>query len=120
MRWVTPIMQFRRTATQDTELCGQQIAAGEKVVLWYVSANRDGAVFDAPDTLRLRRDPNPHLAFGMGPHFCLGAHLARLEAQTLLRLLVPHLTRFTPAGPVVRLESNFVNGVKSMPGSFTA
>ncbi|MEV6816182.1 cytochrome P450, partial [Micromonospora sp. NPDC051296] len=114
-----PIMQFRRTATRDTELCGQPIAEGEKVVLWYVSANRDARVFDAADTLRLDRDPNPHLAFGMGPHFCLGVHLARLEAQTMLRELVPHLARFELTGPVVRLESNFVNGVKSLPGRFT-
>ena len=119
LRWVTPIMQFRRTATRDTELCGQPIAAGEKVVLWYVSANRDATVFDAADTLRVDRDPNPHLSFGMGPHFCLGAHLARLEAQTMLRELVPHLARFEVTGPVVRLESNFVNGVKSLPGRFT-
>ncbi|GIJ79587.1 hypothetical protein SAMN05443287_104104 [Micromonospora phaseoli] len=120
LRWVTPIMQFRRTATQDTELGGRSIAEGDKVVLWYVSANRDARVFDDADTLRLDRDPNPHLSFGMGPHFCLGAHLARLEAQTMLRELAPHLARFEVTGPVVRLESNFVNGLKSLPGRFTS
>ncbi|NYT95616.1 cytochrome P450 [Salinispora sp. H7-4] len=119
LRWVSPIMQFRRTAIVDTELCGTPIAAGDKVVLWYASANRDAAVFEAPDDLRLYRNPNPHLSFGMGPHFCLGAHLARLEARTMLRELAPHLSRFRLTGPVVRLESNFVNGVKSLPGSFT-
>ncbi|MBX7266876.1 cytochrome P450 [Micromonospora sp. Llam7] len=118
LRWVTPIMQFRRTATQDTELCGQPIAEGAKVVLWYVSANRDDAAFADAQALRLDRNPNPHLSFGMGPHFCLGAHLARLEAQTMLRELVPHLARFEVTGPVVRLESNFVNGLKSLPGRF--
>ncbi|TBL34158.1 cytochrome P450 [Verrucosispora sp. SN26_14.1] len=118
LRWVTPIMQFRRTATEDTELCGRAVAEGDKVVLWYVSANRDGAVFDDPDVLRLDRNPNPHLSFGMGPHFCLGAHLARLEAQAMLRELVPHLGRFELTGPAVRLESNFVNGLKSLPGRF--
>jgi cytochrome P450 len=118
LRWVTPIMQFRRTATRDTELSGQRIAAGDKVVLYYVSANRDAEVFAAPDRLDLGRDPNPHLAFGIGPHFCLGAHLARLEVGTLLTALRPHLHRFELTGPVVRLESNFVNGTKSMPARF--
>lgn len=115
LRWITPIMQFRRTATRDTELCGQPIAEGEKVVLFYVSANRDAAVFADPQRLDLGRDPNPHLAFGIGPHFCLGAHLARLELVTVLSALRPHLGQLELTGPVVRLESNFVNAVKSMP-----
>ncbi|MFF5207121.1 cytochrome P450 [Streptosporangium sp. NPDC000396] len=115
LRWVTPIMQFRRTAVRDTELCGRRISAGDKVVVYYVSANRDAAVFADPERLDLSRDPNPHLAFGTGPHFCLGAHLARLELTALLTAMRPHLAAFEPAGPVVRLESNFVNGIKSMP-----
>lgn len=115
LRWITPIMQFRRTAVQDTELCGQPIAAGEKVVLFYISANRDAAVFSDPQRLDLSRDPNPHLSFGIGPHFCLGAHLARLELAALLTAIRPHLPRLELTGPVVRLESNFVNAVKSMP-----
>jgi cytochrome P450 len=118
LRWVTPIMQFRRTASRDTELSGQRIAGGDKVVLYYVSANRDAQVFAEPDRLDLGRDPNPHLAFGIGPHFCLGAHLARLEVGTLLTALRPYLHRFELTGPVVRLESNFVNGTKSMPARF--
>jgi cytochrome P450 len=87
-------------------------------VLYYVSANRDAQVFAEPDRLDLGRDPNPHLAFGIGPHFCLGAHLARLEVGTLLTALRPYLHRFELTGPVVRLESNFVNGTKSMPARF--
>jgi cytochrome P450 len=118
IRWVTPIMQFRRTATRDTEIDGHPINAGDKVVLYYTSANRDATVFADPDRLDLGRDPNPHLAFGIGPHFCLGAHLARLEVATLLASLVPHLATLSLAGPVTRLESNFVNGVKSMPAAF--
>jgi cytochrome P450 len=115
VRVVTPIMQFRRTATQDVTLAGQEIAAGDKVVLYYVSGNRDKRVFDEPDEVRLDRDPNPHLSFGIGPHYCLGAHLARMEAAAMLEALRPHLSRLRHAGPVVRLESNFVNGIKSMP-----
>jgi cytochrome P450 len=115
IRWVTPIMQFRRTATRDTELAGQRIAEGDKVLLYYTSANRDGAVFPAADRLDLGRDPNRHLAFGVGPHFCLGAHLARLELAGLLEEVRPHLPRLELTAPAVRLESNFVNGVKSQP-----
>ncbi|WP_433241161.1 cytochrome P450 [Streptosporangium sp. CA-135522] len=115
LRWVTPIMQFRRTATRDTELCGRRVSEGDKVVIYYTSANRDAAVFADPQRLDLGRDPNPHLAFGMGPHFCLGSHLARLEATALLTAMRPHLAAFELTGPVARLESNFVNGAKSMP-----
>lgn len=120
VRWVTPIMQFRRTARHDTELAGQHIHAGDKVVLYYTSANRDAAVFTEPDRLDLGRDPNPHLAFGIGPHFCLGAHLARLELNCLLTAFRLHLPRLELTGPVVRLESNFVNAVKAMPARITA
>jgi cytochrome P450 len=120
LRWVTPIMQFRRTATVDTVLDGQPIETGDKVVLYYASANRDEAVYVAPDRLDLRRTPNPHLAFGIGPHVCLGAHLACQEAAALLSALRPHLARFTVVGPVVRLESNFMNGIKSIPARLAA
>jgi cytochrome P450 len=111
-------MQFRRTATRDTVLDGQAIAEGDKVVLYYVSANRDERVFRDPDRLDLRRIANPHLSFGVGPHFCLGAHLAKLEATALLTALRPHLDRLRITGPAVRLESNFVNGLKSLPARF--
>ncbi|MDL4820270.1 cytochrome P450 [Actinomadura opuntiae] len=120
IRWVTPIMQFRRTAVRDTELGGRRIRAGDKVVVYYTSANRDETVFADPGRLDLSRRPNPHLAFGIGPHFCLGAHLARLELAELLTALRPHLARFEPLGPAVRLESNFVNGVKSLPARFAS
>ncbi|WP_341720868.1 cytochrome P450 [Micromonospora sp. FIMYZ51] len=115
VRYVSPVMQFRRTATKDVELAGAHIRAGDKVVLYYVSANRDETVFDDPDRLDLARTPNPHLAFGIGSHFCLGAHLARLELTLLLEALGPHLATLQQTGPVVRLESAFVNGAKSMP-----
>ncbi|MGH3993033.1 MAG: cytochrome P450, partial [Pseudonocardiaceae bacterium] len=119
VRWVTPIMQFRRTAVVDTVLGGRHIAAGDKVVMYYVSANRDAAVFPHAGRLDLGRDPNPHLAFGIGPHFCLGSHLARLEAVALLTAMRPYLDRFELTAPVARLESNFVNGAKSMPARIT-
>ena len=115
LRVVTPIMQFRRTATRAVELAGAAIGAGDKVVLFYGSGNRDERVFTAPDRVDLARDPNPHLAFGIGPHFCLGSHLARLESATLLAELRPYLARLRLDGAVVRLESNFVNGIKAMP-----
>nr|AFV52184.1 acyl-CoA synthetase/P450 monooxygenase [Streptoalloteichus sp. ATCC 53650] len=115
IRWITPIMQFRRTAVRDTELGGQRIAEGDKVVIYYTSANRDAAVFPDPDRLDLGREPNRHLAFGIGPHFCLGAHLARLELRALLTAALPHLGGFALTGPPVRMASNFVNAVKSMP-----
>jgi cytochrome P450 len=120
LRWVTPIMQFRRTAVADTELDGQEILAGEKVVLFYISANRDEAVFRSADRLDLGRQPNPHLAFGVGPHYCLGSHLAHLEARTLLGELRPHLSRLRVTGPPVRLQSSFMNGIKSLPMALTS
>ena len=119
LRWVTPIMQFRRTAAADTCLEGQQIREGDKVVLYYISANRDEAVFARPGRLDLGRQPNPHLAFGVGPHYCLGSHLAHLEARILLDTLRPHLHRLRLTGPAVRLESTFMNGIKALPMALT-
>jgi hypothetical protein len=119
LRWVSPIMQFRRTATADTELAGRRIQAGDKVVLYYISANRDEAVFTRGDRLDLARQPNPQLAFGAGPHYCLGSHLAHLEARILLDELRPHLPRLRVTGPVIRLASSFMNGLKSLPMSVT-
>jgi cytochrome P450 len=115
LRWVTPIMQFRRTATRDGVLDGQPVAAGDKIVLYYASANRDDAVFRDPDTLDLSRTDNPHLAFGIGPHFCLGAHLARLEATATFEALRPHLGRLRQTGPLQRMQSNFMNAITSLP-----
>jgi cytochrome P450 len=118
LRWTTPIMQFRRTAVRDTVLDGQPIRAGDKVVLYYISANRDERVFPDPDRFDPARSPNPHLAFGAGPHFCLGSQLARLEATVLFRGLAGHLDRLRRAGPALRLESNFMNGLRSLPVRF--
>jgi cholest-4-en-3-one 26-monooxygenase len=123
LRWATPVMYFRRTATEDTVLGGQEIAAGDRVAMWHMSANRDEAVFDDPFTFDVRRGPNPHLmhvAFGGGgPHFCLGANLARAE----MRVMFAELLRRTPDmeldGPVDRLRSNFINGLKRLPVRFT-
>ncbi|MFE3171572.1 cytochrome P450 [Amycolatopsis sp. NPDC059090] len=118
LRWITPIMQFRRTATRDTELDGRRIAAGDKVVLYYISANRDERAFAGPDRFDPARPDVRHLAFGAGPHYCLGAHLARAEGVAFLRELAPHLPRLRRAGATVRLESNFMNGIKALPLEF--
>ena len=120
LRWVTPVMYFRRTAMQDTELRGQTIRAGEKVAMYYISGNRDEDVFPDAERFNATRDPNPHLAFGGGgPHFCLGASLARLEIHAMFEELLRRLPDIEPAGPVARLRSNFINGIKHMPVRFT-
>jgi cytochrome P450 len=115
LRWWTPVMHFRRTATVDTDLAGVRIRAGDKVVVWFSSANRDESVFDEPDTFRLRRSPNDHLTFGHGPHFCLGAHLARVQLRAMFAAVLDLLGEVEPAGEPVRLRSNFQNGIKSLP-----
>jgi len=116
LRWVTPVLHFRRTAREDSVLGGQPIRAGDKVAVWYVSANRDDAQFPDPDRLDVGRTPNEHVAFGAGgPHFCLGAGLARLEARLLLGALLDRFPTLHPAGPPQRLRSNFLNGIKAMP-----
>jgi cholest-4-en-3-one 26-monooxygenase len=120
LRWGTSIHNFRRTATVETELSGQPIAAGDKVVLYYMSANRDEDVFADPHRFDVGRTPNDHVAFGgTGVHYCLGANLARAEIRAIMRQLVDRLDGFTPAGEPRRLRSDFVNGVKSMPITFT-
>jgi cholest-4-en-3-one 26-monooxygenase len=115
LRWTTPVHYFRRTATRDVELQGQKIRAGEKVVLHYTSADFDERVFRDPFTFDVRRDPNPHLAFGWGEHFCLGAKLARLEARVFLEELLRRVERVELLGPPRRLRSNLINGVKQIP-----
>jgi len=116
LRWVTPVIHFRRTAQDDLEIAGQPIAAGDKVVMWYSSANRDEAQFPGADSFDITRTPNDHVAFGAGgPHFCLGASLARLEARILFEELLVRLPTLEQAGDPVRLRSNFINGIKSLP-----
>jgi cytochrome P450 len=115
VRWTSPVIQFARTATQDTEVRGQKIQAGESVCLFYPSANRDEEVFDEPFKFDVGRNPNPHLAFGIGEHFCLGANLARLELEVIFRNLARRLEHAELAGPVQRLRSSFVGGIKHMP-----
>ncbi len=119
LRWVSPVSQFRRTATRDTEIRGQKIREGDKVVIYYQSANRDEAVFRDPDNFDVERSPNNHLAFGIGEHFCLGANLARLEIRVMFEELLRRMPDIELAGPVRRLRSNFINGVKEMPVRFT-
>jgi cytochrome P450 len=107
---------MRRTATADTELGGAAIRAGDKVVLWYVSGNRDGAEFDDAEAFDVGRSPNRHLSFGRGgPHLCLGAHLARLEVRIVLAALARRVARFELAGPPRRIRSNFTNGLRELP-----
>jgi cytochrome P450 len=116
LRWVTPVMHFRRTARADTELDGQAISAGDKVVMWYVSANRDDAAFEDPDRFDVGRTPNDHVAFGAGgPHFCLGASLARLEARVMFEEMLTRFPDLEPAGAPHRLRSNFIHGIKELP-----
>jgi cholest-4-en-3-one 26-monooxygenase len=119
LRWVSPVNVFRRTATRDTEIRGQKIREGEKVVLFYASANRDEDVFHRADTFDITRTPNDHLAFGIGPHFCLGANLARLEIRVMFEELLRRLPDIELAGPPERLRSYFINGIKRMPVRFT-
>ncbi|NIJ14879.1 cholest-4-en-3-one 26-monooxygenase [Saccharomonospora amisosensis] len=115
LRWVSPVMDFRRTATRDTEIGGQPIKKGDKVVIFYPSANRDETVFDDPHTFDLERDPNPHIAFGGGgPHYCLGSHLARLELRVLFETIAQRLPYIELLAPPRRLRSNFINGIKEM------
>jgi len=114
LRFATPVMQFRRTATQDTVIGEQAIRAGDKVVVYYGAANRDPAVFDEPDRFDITRT-TPHLAFGTGTHFCAGSHMARLEMRVTLEMLFDRFPRLALAGRVDRLRSNFINGIKHMP-----
>lgn len=120
VRYASPVVWMRRTLTQDYVLSGHDFHQGDKVIMFYGSANRDEAVFSDPDTFNVLRDPNPHVGFGgPGPHFCLGAHLARREIALMFRELYTRLPDLELAGPPVQLRSSFINGVKSLPISFT-
>lgn len=115
LRWVSPIIHFARTATQDVELRGQQIRKGDKLGLFYPSANRDEEVFERPFTFDVDRTQNRHIAFGMGEHFCAGAHVARLELEMAFKYLLPRIESIELDGPVERLRSSLVGGVKHLP-----
>ncbi len=115
VRWTSPVIQFCRTPVEDVEIRGVKIRAGDNLCLFYPSANRDEEVFDEPFAFRIDRRPNRHLAFGIGEHFCLGANLARLELRVVFRHLAARLDACELAGPVERLRSSFVGGIKRMP-----
>jgi cytochrome P450 len=116
LRYGTPIIYFRRTATRPTEIRGVPIEAGDRVALWYLAANFDEDVFEDPYRFDIARHPNPHVTFGRGgPHFCLGSFLAHLEIRILLEEILARNVRFELTGPPVRLSSNFINGFKSLP-----
>jgi len=118
VRWASPVIFMRRTVTTPTTLGGQPLQAGDKVLLLYASANRDEAVFEQPETFDVRRAPNPHVGFGAaGPHFCLGAHLARREIDVLFRHLLTALPRAAAVGEPDRLRSSFINGIKHLPAA---
>jgi cholest-4-en-3-one 26-monooxygenase len=119
LRWVSPLIYFRRTATRDVELRGKKISEGEKVALYYTSGNRDEEVFDEPFTFDVGRRDNHHLAFGIGEHVCVGAHLARLEIRVMFEELLRRLPDMELTAPVKRLRSNFINGIKEMRVRYT-
>jgi cholest-4-en-3-one 26-monooxygenase len=119
LRYVTPVMHFRRTATSDFELRGQEIKEGDKIVFWHTSANRDEEAFESPDVFDVTRSPNNHIAFGGGgPHFCLGANLARMEIMVMFDRLLERMPDMRLDGEVQRLQSNFINGTKHIPIAF--
>ena len=120
LRWTSPVVHFARTVTQDTEVRGVPMKAGETLAMWYPSANRDEDVFDEPDTFDIGRSPNEHLAFGgFGEHFCLGANLARLEMRSVFRHLIAKLDDFAIEGDVERLSSGLIGGIKRLPVSYS-
>ncbi len=120
IRWACPNSYFRRTATRDFEMHGKTVRAGDKVLYWWASANRDEAVYDQPNRVNLARHPNRHLSFGQGgPHVCLGMHLARLEVRVLFQELARRIRTIEAAGPHRFLRSNFISGIKDLPVTVT-
>jgi cholest-4-en-3-one 26-monooxygenase len=120
LRFTSPVNYFRRTATEDCELGGHRITAGEKVTLWYPSGNRDEAVFEDPHRFDITRTENHHMAFGAGgPHYCLGASLAKLELRVMFEGLAARLPDIEPSGPPERLRNNLLNAIKHLPVRFT-
>jgi cholest-4-en-3-one 26-monooxygenase len=120
LRFVSPVMNFRRTAMCDAVLSGTKISEGDKVIFYHASGNRDEDIFENPDVFDIGRDPNPHIAFGGGgPHFCLGANLARMEIRVMFEHLLDRVPDIRQAGEAQRLQSQFINGVKHLPVAFT-
>ncbi len=120
VRWATPVLNFRRQALQDYEIGGVKIKEGDKVVMWHIAANRDPRAFDDPWTFDITRSPNDHVGFGGGgPHFCLGANLARMEIRLMFKGLAERLPDIRLAGDLAYLRSNFIGGIKAMPVEFT-
>jgi cholest-4-en-3-one 26-monooxygenase len=120
LRWVSPIKNMSRTVTRDSEVRGQTLHPGDQVILMYPAANRDPEVFEEPDRFDVQRQPNPHLAFGFGPHFCMGASLARLELKVMFSELMRRLPDLHLASdPLPRRRSNFISGPEAMPVAFT-
>lgn len=115
LRYVSPVNYMRRTVLKDTTLAGQKLATGDKVVMWYGAANRDPQAFDRPHEFDVSRDPNPHLAFGIGEHFCLGARLARLQIRVMFEELFRRTKSIELGGDVRYMRTNFINGIKAMP-----
>ncbi len=119
IRWSTPVTSFQRTALEDTEIGGQRIKAGQRVGLFYASANHDEDVFTDPDTFDILRDDNPHLAFGgHGAHYCIGANLARTEIRFIFNAIADLAPGITRTGPEKRLRSGWLNGIKELPVSY--
>ena len=115
LRWASPVKHFTRKALRDYELRGQQIKAGDRLVLLYQSANRDADVFEAPDEFRLDRKPNRHIAFGYGPHMCIGQHLAKQELRIMLEELLPRIASIDVTGERKVVQTNFVGGLRKLP-----
>jgi cholest-4-en-3-one 26-monooxygenase len=120
VRWATPVLHFRRTAMRDYELGGKLIRKGDKVVMWHISANRDETVFEDPFRFDIERSPNDHIGFGGGgPHYCLGANLARMELRIIFEEIITRMPDIELAGEPEYLRSNFIGGIKHMPVRFT-
>jgi cytochrome P450 len=118
LRWTSPVIYMRRTARRDVELAGGSVREGDKVVMYFGAANRDPAAFARPGELDLARTENPHIAFGTGPHGCLGQHIARIEIDAMLREVLTRMDGFELAGEVEWLPSNFISGPRRMPLRF--
>ncbi|MEY3034791.1 MAG: hypothetical protein RLZ86_1413 [Actinomycetota bacterium] len=119
LRYTSPVAHFKRTVMEDVEIRGQKIPKGDRVVMFYGSANRDEDVFERPDVFDVARDPNPHVAFGAGgPHLCLGMHVARVELMVMFRELLTRMPNLEPNGPAERMHSSFIAGIHSMPVRF--